>query len=194
MNAANGIESTEALNRVGLEISEEAVSDGLAKTWFPARCEVLGVSPAVIVDGAHNERGVTALCASIDMLSGAIEGSVIFTLGMLKDKTPEKSLCSFAELVNSGRIKVRRIITLTPDSPRAMAAEELAELLGTMTAGDVEITPLDLTGKKLAKALCKLFSELTANDAVISFGSRYLASEMRLILADFLEQYYTPKL
>ena len=194
LNAATVIETTEALKRVGMEISEEAVSDGLAKTWFPARFEVLGVSPAVIVDGAHNESGVTALCDSIEMLSGAFEGSVIFTLGMLKDKTPEKALCSFAELVNSGRIKVRRIITLTPDSPRAMAAEELAELLGTMTAGDVEITPLDLTGKKLAKELCKLFSELTANDAVISFGSLYLASEMRLILADFLEQYYTPKL
>lgn len=187
-NAATVIEVIEALRRVGMEISPEALSSGLEKTWFPARFEVLGASPAFIVDGAHNENGIAALCESVEMVSCAFKGSVTFALGMLKDKDPQKSLAPFASLVKSGRIRVARIMTLMPDSPRAMSAEELSDLLKGMIDG-VEITPIAAVGKKRPKELCTYLSQIKSEDAVISFGSLYLAAEMRTILKDFLEEY-----
>ena len=187
-NAATVIEVTEALNRVGMSIPYEAVFEGLGRTWFPARFEVLGVSPTVIVDGAHTAGGITALCESIDMISGSIGGEVTFALGMLKDKEPEKALAPFADFVRSGKIKVSKIITLTPDSPRAMEAEELAVLLGGMLEC-VKIESISSVQKKRARDICACLSDIGEKDAVISFGSLYLASEMRTILAGFLEGY-----
>ena len=188
-NAATVIEAAEALTRVGMNISKEDIYGGLAETWFPARFEVLGVSPTVIVDGAHNVHGIAALCESIDMVSDIIRGKVVFTIGMLKDKDPKSSLAPFVELVRSGRIKTDKIITLTPESPRAMDADELAFTLVEMLEGEVEILPISESGKKRSKELISALSTIHADDAVISFGSLYLASDVRLILTEFLEGY-----
>ncbi len=192
-NAGTVIEVCEALRRVGMTISEEKIENGLAKTFFPGRFEVLGASPAFIVDGAHNEHGVKAFCESIRMISDAIKGETVFTLGMLKDKNPENALMPFIELATGEKIRTKRIITLTPDSPRAMEAAELAELLTGLLGEKIEIVPISDAGKARKKALFDLLSEIKPSDAVISFGSLYLAAEMRLILAEFLED-YRPKM
>ncbi|MBR3965585.1 MAG: bifunctional folylpolyglutamate synthase/dihydrofolate synthase [Clostridia bacterium] len=188
-NAATVIEVCEALRRVGMDISEENIKNGLAKTFFPGRFEVLGVSPSFIVDGAHNEHGVKAFCESVMMVSDAISGDVTFVLGMLKDKDPGKALMPFVELALGEKIRTKRIITLTPDSPRAMRAEELAALLSELVGGKIEMIPIGESEKARNKALFSLLSDTKPNDAVISFGSLYLAAEMRLVLGEFLENY-----
>lgn len=188
-NAGTVIEVCEALRRVGMEILQENIENGLAKTFFPGRFEVLGASPAFIVDGAHNEHGVKAFCESVSMISDAIKGETVFALGMLKDKNPENALAPFIELVTGNKIVTKRIITLTPDSPRAMGAEELAELLRSISGGKIEIAPICESGKARKKALFALLGEIKPSDAVISFGSLYLAAEMRLMLKEFLETY-----
>ena len=188
-NAATVIETAEALTRVGMNISKEHISCGLAETWFPARFEVLGVSPTVIVDGAHNVHGIAALSESIEMVSDIIRGKVIFALGMLKDKDPKSALQPFVDLVRSGKIKTHKIITLMPESPRAMDADELAFTLVEMLDGEVEILPINEKGKRRAKELISALSSIHADDAVISFGSLYLASDLRSILTEFLEGY-----
>ncbi len=188
-NAATVIEVCEALLRVGMDISEEKIKGGLAKTFFPGRFEVLGASPAFIVDGAHNEHGIKAFCESVEMVSDSVVGETVFALGMLKDKNPENALAPFARLVAGEKIRTKRIITVTPDSPRAMEAEELASLLSGLTGGKIEIVPISESGKARKKALFALLSDITPEDAVISFGSLYLAAEMRLLLKEFLENY-----
>ena len=188
-NAGTVIEVCEALRRVGMEISQSNIENGLAKTFFPGRFEVLGVSPAFIVDGAHNEHGIKAFCESVEMISDSIAGETVFALGMLRDKKPEETLMPFAELATVDKIRTKRIITLTPDSPRAMPADELAALLSELTGGKIEVIPITESGKARKKALFGLLGEIAPSDAVISFGSLYLASEMRLILKEFLENY-----
>ena len=188
-NAGTVIEVCEALRRVGMDISQENIENGLAKTFFPGRFEVLGASPAFIVDGAHNEHGINAFCESVSMISESIKGEVVFALGMLKDKTPENALAPFVEIAMGEKIRTKRIVTLTPDSPRAMEAEELAELLRPLFGGEIEIVPICESGKARKKALFKLLEEINPSDAVISFGSLYLAAEMRLLLKEFLETY-----
>ncbi len=188
-NAGTVIEACEALRRVGMDISEENIENGLAKTFFPGRFEVLGASPTFIVDGAHNEHGIKAFCESVSMISEAIKGDTVFALGMLKDKNPENALAPFVELVKGEQIRTRRIITITPDSPRAMEAKELASLLSELLGEDVEVVSICESGKVGKKILFTLLSEIKPSDAVISFGSLYLAAEMRLMLKDFLENY-----
>lgn len=188
-NAGTVIEVCEALRRVGMTISEENIEKGLAKTFFPGRFEVLGASPAFVVDGAHNEHGVKAFCESLGMIADAIKGETVFSLGMLKDKNPRNALMPFIELATGDKIRTKRIITLTPDSPRAMPAEELAFLLKELSGGSIEIIPICESGKARKRALFALLNEVKPSDAVVSFGSLYLVAEMRLLLAEFLETY-----
>lgn len=192
-NAATVIEVCEALRRVGMELAQENIEKGLAKTFFPGRFEVLGASPAFIVDGAHNEHGIKAFCESTKMISDAISGETVFALGMLKDKDPENALAPFIDLVQGKEIRTKRIITVTPDSPRAMEATHLAELLKSLLGEKIEIVPICERGKAGKKAFFGLLGEIRPNDAVISFGSLYLAAEMRLVLKEFLEN-YKPKM
>ncbi len=189
VNAAVAVETASALDRLGMKLSHDTVALGLEETRFPARFEVLGVSPAVIVDGAHNDCGVLALCDSIRALTPKIEGGYTFAVGMLRDKDPKTALAPFAELVNSGEISTVKVVTLTPDSPRAMGAEELAVLLREMLRGDVEIEAVSEIGKKLCGAVERALSHIGRQDAVVSFGSLYLAAEMRSVLAEFLEEH-----
>ncbi len=191
INAATVIDVAAALSRAGMALSYETVAEGLKKTWFPARFEVFGVSPTVIIDGAHNASGIEALCNSIGTVSHSIDGEVTFVLGMLKDKAPEISLAPFAELVKSEKIRVKKILTVTPDSPRAMDAAELRDILSSIVCDDVTINAIEVEPKKRNKAVLSWLEDIEVGDAVISFGSLYLASEMRGILAEFLENYHS---
>ncbi len=188
-NAATVIEAAEALRRFGYDIDYEHVCKGLADTVFPARFEVLGVMPTVIVDGAHNDSGIRALCESVEAVLPCISGDMIFALGMLRDKNPENALRPFAELVNSGRVKVKKIITLTPDNMRAMPAEELCEILSDLISEEIQIVSVDEIGKKKTRRLYKELDSLEKEDALITFGSLYLAAELRKDLKSFLDYY-----
>ena len=188
MNAASVIEAAEALMRVGMNISYEDVANGIERATFPARFEVLGASPAFIVDGAHNAPGIKALCDSLSVICNSFDGKVSFLLGMLEDKEPEKALEPFLTFLESGNVRAGKIITLTPDSPRAMEAARLAEIISSATGGKYETLPLESKGRQLKKDLLKILSDMSSSDALISFGSLYLAAGMRTVLKEILEE------
>src|SRR5207244_5353011 len=60
-NAALALASVEVLREQGLPISDRAVAEGLAKVKWPARLEVLGRRPLVVLDCAHNVASAAAL-------------------------------------------------------------------------------------------------------------------------------------
>ena len=117
-NATMAVEIALALWRKGLDISDEAIDKGLAEARLPARIEIVGRDPLVILDGCHNPDGMKALAAAL-----TAEKLPRFTaiLGMLADKNAAESLAAIAPCI-------RRAYTVTSDSPRALAAEKLAEL------------------------------------------------------------------
>lgn len=191
INASVVIEACEALVRLGMRISYKDISDGISSAYFPARFEVISLSPVAVVDGAHNESGIKAFCDSLDMVSERINGRIIFIVGMLLDKAPEAALKPFARLVSREHRRIGKIITMTPDSPRAQSAEELAETLRAMLPKSVDICAISGVGAEAEKALiAELGSEpekLSNDDAVFSFGSLYLASDVRRILRNYFE-------
>ena len=119
-NAASVLTAIDVLRTRGLDIPEAAVREGLAAARWPARFEVISESPLVIFDGAHNPEGITAAVESIKRYFG--EEKVYLLSGVLKDKDYFYIAGKVAEVAE-------RAFTLTPDNPRALSAEEYAQVL-----------------------------------------------------------------
>ena len=107
----------EELERLGIHIPEDAVIIGLRNTFWPGRLEWCG---NILMDGAHNAQGIAAFSRYVqEQLSG--KRKVLLT-GVLKEKLSEEMLDGLASVTDIA-------VTVTPGSPRAMDAEELAGLL-----------------------------------------------------------------
>ena len=120
-NAAAVLSAVDILRLGGLEIPEDAVRAGLAAARWPARFEMLSSEPLIIFDGAHNPEGITAAVESIKHYFG--EKKVYLLSGVLSDKDYRYIAAKVAEVTS-------RAFTMTPDNPRALSAEEYAEVLG----------------------------------------------------------------
>lgn len=116
-NALTVLAALYELEKQGIRFPRKAVVHGLAHTFWPGRLEWCG---NVLMDGAHNAQGVTAFA---DFVSAYLKDrrKVLLT-GVLKEKLSDEMLSRLAGTANEA-------VTVTPDSPRAMRADELAELL-----------------------------------------------------------------
>ena len=117
-NAAAVLTLIEVMRGRGWDLPLQAVEEGFLQVRWPARFEVLSANPAIVIDGAHNPQCMEELAAS---LRSCFPGRrFVFIIGVLADKdyhTMLRSLYPIAE----------KMVCVTPDSPRALPAEELAE-------------------------------------------------------------------
>lgn len=161
-NAALAVMACEKLAEKGWRIGEKEIREGLAAAQWPARFEILGREPIFVLDGAHNAHGVRAAAESLAVFAP----KWVFLLGVMEDKDVGDMLESLVPLAE-------RFVTVRPDSPRAMDADVLAELLNArfgafaMAAESVE------SGVALAKGLAG------KNGAVCALGSLYFSGEIR---------------
>lgn len=121
-NAIVAISAVEALRKVRIRIEEQAIRDGLMKAVWPGRFEILARNPLVIVDGAHNENAAKRLSKTVEYFFHNEEeaGKLIFIMGVLGDK-------NYPAIAEYMAPHAAHVITLTPDNPRALPAQELAE-------------------------------------------------------------------
>ena len=66
INASVAIGVIDALREQGIAISEQAVSDGFKKVYWPGRFEIISQQPTIIIDGAHNAASARALCQTLN--------------------------------------------------------------------------------------------------------------------------------
>ena len=159
-NAMTVLALVEELRKQGYAISDAAVRKGLAETVWPARLEWSG---NVLIDGAHNPQGVAALVDYVDAYLPDMR-RVLFS-GVLADKLQEEMLGQMVHIA-------RDIVTVTPDTPRALSAEEYAAALNA--CGGNAVAALDLA-EGLRMAL-----DLAGKDGVvIAAGSLYFAGALR---------------
>ena len=161
-NAITAAEAARRLRESGMLVPDGAILRGIAKASLPVRMEVMSRQPLILVDGAHNPAGVRALHHSLAALGIRRPAAVV---GMLEDKDCSRALDEMLPYVH-------RAVTVTPDSPRALAAERLAELAGRYCPS-------------LAAESCHQALELALQDpgdGVVVFGSLFLASEARALL------------
>ena len=147
----------------------EAIYSGLKNTFFPVRFEILSKEPLVIVDGAHNISGVTALKEAIKNLLP--DKKIILVCGMMKDKNPEEVIKYIA-----GEEFVKTFIGVPVNSPRAENPQKLCEIAGRY-----------VTDACCGDNLSETISDIIENhqpEAIIFFGSLYLAGEVKKIVKE----------
>ena len=159
-NAMTVLALVEELRRQGHAIPEEAVRRGLRETVWPARLEWAG---RVLIDGAHNPQGVAALVEYVDAyLSG--RRRVLLT-GVLADKLQPEMLGQMVHIAHD-------VVTVTPDTPRALPAAEYAAALNEC-GGHAAAAPTLAEGLRMAL-------DLAGEDGVvIAAGSLYFAGALR---------------
>ncbi|MBQ3065948.1 MAG: bifunctional folylpolyglutamate synthase/dihydrofolate synthase [Clostridia bacterium] len=165
-NALAAIDVLHHLGSLGVPVSEDSIRDGLAETSFPARFEILGTAPTVILDGAHNASGIEALAENISFYFQ--DQPILCLCGMLRDKNPEQTLSALF-----AGTEIRHAVCITPPSPRAMEGEALAALFEKKGIS-AEYRP------SAAEALDTLLvmAEQT-HLPMICFGSLYIAGDIR---------------
>ena len=165
-NAAAALTAVEVLRRRGWAIGEDAVRQGLAQVRWPVRFEVVRREPLVVMDGGHNPQCMAALVENIqDYLP---DRPLTVLTGVLRDKDYHRM---YAPLLPYAA----QFITVTPDSPRALPAQELASYLQTLGR---PVTACGTVAEGAALALAKAAN----GGAVLCCGSLYLMGEAEAAL------------
>ena len=168
-NVATAYAALLVLREKGWKISDQAIADGFSRATIAGRQEVVQADPLLMIDGAHNVDGVTALCATMDDLLPA--GGISLVLGMVADKQYEACV----------RMLVRRadsVYAVQPDNPRALSSRELTTMIrafspycNVIDCGDVP------------SALKRALRYADETDTIVVCGSLYVAGEAKNALA-----------
>ncbi len=168
-NAAVALETIDLLRGRGWEIPDEAVRKGLKNVTWPARFEVLHHQPLFLLDGGHNSQCARALA---DCVKRYLPGEKItFLMGVLADKDADEMLQAVLPLG-------KQFFCLTPNNPRALTADALAEKIRAL-GGDAVVCASAEDGLKRV---------LQTGGTVVAFGSLYLAGELRTLFPKVLKQ------
>ena len=184
-NAVTALTIVEALRGRGWKIGQEAVSRGLARVQWPARFEVLSRHPLFILDGGHNPQCAQALAESLGEYLPAYppahEQKAVFLMGMLADK-------DYRAVIDIISPFAAGFVCLTPDSPRALAAEDLATELRNrgFRAQPCQSAP---EGIEAAFRMAEGTDGIGKPPAVVAFGSLYMAGDVRSAFPDALHRY-----
>ena len=100
------------------EKAEYYIREGIKKTRWEGRMEILSREPFFMVDGAHNGNGVAALAESLRTLFPGEKFH--FVMGVMADKNYEEMIEELLPLALDFK-------TVTVESERALAAQELSE-------------------------------------------------------------------
>lgn len=144
-------------------IPEEAVKSGLENVKWMGRFEILSHDPFVIIDAAHNPQGAESLASNLNYYFPKKKFTAVF--GVLADK-------GYNRIVDEMHPRIDKWIAVTPNSTRALPAEQLAKVI-KQHGGDVSVAPSVAEAIEMALAqetdgLC-IFGSLTLLDAVYSY-------------------------
>jgi dihydrofolate synthase / folylpolyglutamate synthase len=167
-NAAVVVACVEELRDQGWDIPDDAVGAGLAQVHWPARMEVVGRRPWIVLDCAHNVASAEALMEAVTASFPPARRRVVFAASADKD------------LAGMFRVLAPHFehayLTRYQSSARGASPEELARNL-TMAgrlAYSLHATP--------AEALHAAREEAGQDDLICITGSVFLAGEVRPLL------------
>ncbi len=163
LNAATALTALMVLRRIGLNIPDKAILEGLKCVNWPGRLELVRHNPVVILDGAHNASGARALSAALTEYFK--DKKIILVLGILKDKQVKEILQIICPLAYA-------VIAVKPDNQRALEPHILAQL----AAGYCERT---FVAPDIYCAIQKGLSLADKHDVLLITGSLYLIGSAR---------------
>lgn len=169
-NAAVALAALDALAEVepGLEVGPDDVVRGFSKLRWPARVEVMGEAPWLIIDGAHNVASAEALVETLNDCLPRLPRTLIF--GTTRDKDLHGQLRALLPWFDA------LIVTRYVENPRSVAPEDVAAAVAEIDGREALIAPGPQEALDLARSL-------TPPEAIICVtGSLFLAAETRAIL------------
>jgi dihydrofolate synthase/folylpolyglutamate synthase len=163
-NAVTAVTAAEVLIERGYNITEKSLREGLFTAHWPGRLELLRRDPVVIVDGAHNPQGASALAESMGAL---FPGKKInFVVGVLADK-------DYASSIKLVMPVAKCFYTVSPPNYRALSSEALAAEIKKY--GDVPVHSF----ADISTALQTAVTALPPDEVLCIFGSLYQVGEVR---------------
>ena len=168
----NAATAVEAIKAAGIEVSEEAIENGLANAWLPGRFEILndepGEEPVFIIDGAHNPDAISELVKTYEAFSrtNKIKRTLVI-FGCMKDKNSVRMV----QLLTGG-LKGCSYAAAAVDYERAEDPERIGELIAGCGHGCMV---LESTREAYEYAKDSSFQ------CILTTGSIYLAGEMRTL-------------
>jgi dihydrofolate synthase / folylpolyglutamate synthase len=157
-NAAAAVAAAEQLAARGLPMTEEAIRAGLQGVRWPARMQVVGRAPWIVVDGAHNADSFARLFAALRRHFSYSRGLLVLALMVDKD------IAGIAAEV--GRAGLDRVICTTWNSARAATPEAVA----TALAGSIPAEQVT-TAADVGAALSETLALAHPDDLVVVAGS-----------------------
>ena len=159
-NAAVALKTIEILKDADYNITEQSLIKGFETVKWPARFEVLSEKPLFILDGGHNSQCAKALAENLDAY--VPDKKLTFIFGVLADKDYNEMLdiiCPYAG----------EFICVTPESERALKAEELCCIIA-----DMGFKARSVRNAAEAVRMC-----LDEQRDTVAFGSLYMAGDIR---------------
>lgn len=156
-------------HEVRLSLSEEAIREGLRKTFWPARMEEISQEPLTILDGAHNVHAIQRLLENLKNEFSGRKITILFSALITKDIT---EMIKMLQTVDNSKL-----ILTTFDYPKALKLEDFAHLEkeNVMLAEDWKST------------YTALKANLKEEDVLLMTGSLYFMSQIRAYILE-LEQ------
>jgi dihydrofolate synthase / folylpolyglutamate synthase len=167
-NAAVALAALDALAEQGLEVGPAAVARGFAALSWPARVEVLGEAPWLVVDGAHNAASAEALAETLRTCFPAGPRTLVF--GTTREKDLAGQLRALLPLF--GEVVATRYV----ENPRAVPPAEIAAAVEPFSSRPAWLAPDPALALEIARAQ-------TAPEGLICVtGSLFLAAEARALV------------
>ncbi|HXL04459.1 MAG: hypothetical protein GX872_05085 [Firmicutes bacterium] len=169
-NAAVAVGIIDALQRLGVDIGDQALTAGLRLVSWPGRLEVLQREPLVLVDGAHNIGGIHRLREAIPEV--VERRPVTAVVGISKDKPAEQMVCEiskFADAFIATRALSSRSGAIAPCTLAGFAEREGLQ-------AEAVLDPFQAVDKGLEEA--------GKGGALVVCGSIYLVGNVRRYLLE----------
>ncbi|MBU4465939.1 MAG: bifunctional folylpolyglutamate synthase/dihydrofolate synthase [Actinobacteria bacterium] len=169
-NAALAIAAVESLiGGASQPITGQVLADGLGAVTSPGRLQLVGASPTVLVDAAHNPHGAAALATALRESFDFDEWGLV--LGVLEDKDAAGIVAALAPIA-------AHVFATAPNSDRASDAENVADL--AEAAGLAVTVHGDVAG---AAEAAREWAATSDRRAVVIAGSVVLAGEVLAVAA-----------
>ena len=160
-NGALALAAIELLEKTGIEVSSRNIREGLKKSIWPGRMQLVAKNPTIILDGAHNPSAMKALADSIK--AGLKFRQMILVIGVMEDKEIGQILRRIVPL--SDYIIYTRPVYYRAASPETIMAQ------GARLGKPGEIVPL------LTEAIEKAREIADPRDLIVICGSLFTVGE-----------------
>jgi dihydrofolate synthase/folylpolyglutamate synthase len=162
-NTALALATSELLNRNNSAISLQSIKDGLSKTRWPGRLEIVCDDPLIILDGAHNFVAARNLAKFFS--EKLADRNITLVVGILDDKP-------YAAMLKSLLPACSRAIITRAKSDRALAPERLYATAKEIGSDVIIISDV-------AQAVKQAIETAGPNAVICIAGSLYVVGEAK---------------